>query len=139
MSLRKIEEVKSETHNDFSEEELSEGEGEQLRHAGVSPVSLGHRAGGAAFTDTVISVLGVLRLTRALAVSVPGFPGRVLPAMPSVTCRCSLPVALGTASCSLIWVLSSALGFSAVVCSCEDRRQCKFFLERRVTCGWIRI
>lgn len=49
MGLRKMEEVKSETHNDFSEEELSEGEGEQLRHAGVSPVSLGTQSGRRCF------------------------------------------------------------------------------------------
>ena len=49
MGLRKIEEVKSETHNDFSEEELSEGEGEQMRHAGVSPVSLGTQRGRRCF------------------------------------------------------------------------------------------
>lgn len=83
---------------------------------------------------TVTPVLGVLRPRCVLGLAVLWFAWRLPPALSCDTLLlfiCSLEVA----SYSLTCVLSSVSGFSDVVGSYGAGWQCKFFLERRVTCG----
>lgn len=100
----------------------------QMRSSGVAPVKLG--------TDRCcdLDIGPVEAEVCVLGVSVSWFLGCLFPAVPSMTCCCSFPVALGSGALLPDLGVLAAPGFSAEVCSCEDGRGYLSFPERCHLC-----